>query len=159
MSHSFQPGDAVIWWKGAGGGYVWPIKVTVVAVTPRRITITADDPDERGEGIVTRHVSPDRLAPQEAPPARRSRARAPARTGRPQPHSSSPDSFEGRYPHIAAWVRHGWIEIGHDDCNRPFLRAMSIGGVVWEGDDRYASLDDALNALDAGIAAWERDNS
>jgi hypothetical protein len=31
---------------------------------------------------------------------------------------------------------------------------MDIGGVVWEGDERYASMDQALRALDEGIAEW-----
>jgi hypothetical protein len=30
--------------------------------------------------------------------------------------------------------------------------------MVWEGDRHYASLDEALAALDAGIAAWLEEN-
>lgn len=62
------------------------------------------------------------------------------------------DSFEGRYPNIAAWVQEGWIEIGRDDFSRSFVRALDIGGMVWEGAEEYDSLDDALRALDDGIA-------
>jgi hypothetical protein len=64
----------------------------------------------------------------------------------------APDSFEGRYPNIAAWVQEGWIEIGRDDFSRSFVRALDIGGMVWEGAEEYDSLDDALRALDNGIA-------
>jgi hypothetical protein len=90
--------------------------------------------------------------------ASRQPARGASRKGRPQGKSPAPDSFEARYPHIASWVQDGWIEIGHDDCNRSFLRALDIGGMVWEGDESYATLDDALRALDAGIAAWLEEN-
>jgi hypothetical protein len=55
-------------------------------------------------------------------------------------------SFEERYPHVASWVEDGWIEIGRDDCARPFVRALDIGGLVWEGDGPYASIDAALRA-------------
>ncbi len=68
--------------------------------------------------------------------------------------TAAADSFEARYPNIASWVQDGWIEIGHDDCGRPFLRAMDIGGQAWEGDGPYDSLDEALRALDTGIAEW-----
>jgi hypothetical protein len=65
-----------------------------------------------------------------------------------------PGSFTECYPNIAAWVQDGWIEIGRDDYSRSFVRALDIGGMVWEGADEYASLEEALRALDAGIAAW-----
>jgi hypothetical protein len=126
----------------------------VVAVRPKRVTITAEDPDDTGEGVVTRHVSPASL--QKAKGAAEGRPnRAVSREGsapkKPQP---STDSFETRYPHISSWVQDGWIEMGRDDCGRSFVRALDIGGLVWEGDGPYASVDDALRALDAGIAAW-----
>lgn len=153
--HSFQPGVEVIWLKNAGGNFVFPVVATVIAVTPKRITIQADDPDEKGEGIVTRHVRPASLQPKQSPASQR-QPRRDVRQGRTPPRKSlaPADSFEARYPHIASWVQDGWIEIGHDDCGRPFLRAMDIGGVAWEGDAQYASMDDALRALDEGIAVW-----
>ena len=149
MAHSFQPGDKVIWAKGVGGGFHLPVSATVVAVTPRRVTIQADDPDEKGEGLVTRHVKPESLLPQEtgSPKGRGKR-------GGPQKAAPPAGSFEALYPHIASWVQDGWIEVGHDDCGRPFLQAMDIGGQVWEGEGPYATLDEAFRALDAGIASW-----
>jgi len=149
--HSFQPGETVIWLKDAGGGVVSPVMATVVAVTPKRVTISAEDPDEKGEGIVTRHVSPSRLQRQMKPPARGRAKRGDRRTKGKTP---SADSFEARYPNIASWVQDGWIEMGHDDCGRPFVQAFDIGGLVWEGNGTYDSIDEALRALDAGIAAW-----
>jgi len=71
-----------------------------------------------------------------------------------KPSGPSPDSLETRYPNIAAWVQDGWIAIGRDDYRRSFVRALDIGGMVWEGEAEYPTLDAAFCALDAGIAAW-----
>ena len=68
-------------------------------------------------------------------------------------------SFEDTYPHIAEWVQvHGWIEIGQDEYSDSFVRALDIGGLVWEGESRYGTLDEALRALEAGLAAWMEQN-
>lgn len=66
--------------------------------------------------------------------------------------------FEQRYPHIAWWVKEqGWIEIGHDDWSRhSFVRALDPGGLVWEGRKSYPTLDEALQAMDAGLADYMR---
>ena len=62
-------------------------------------------------------------------------------------------------PHVADWVlRDGWIEMGQDDYSRSFVRALDIGGMIWEGENDYATVDEALQALDAGIAAWLEEN-
>lgn len=73
------------------------------------------------------------------------------------PHQIHPSFFEARYPNIAAWVQDGWVEIGRDDYSRSFVRALDIGGMVWEGAEAYASLEAALQDLDDGIAAWRRE--
>jgi len=158
MTHQFRPGDKVIWWKNTGGGFAFPFIAQVVAATPKRVTISADDPDEKGEGNVIRHVSPASLQPRLEQRAQQRSPRAIARGAKRKGKRLPPDSFEARYPHVACWVQDGWIEIGHDDCGRPFLRAMDIGGTVWEGDEPYSCLDDALLALDAGIATWLKEN-
>lgn len=67
-------------------------------------------------------------------------------------------SFEERYPNIAAWVRDGWIEIGRDGHSRSFVQVLDIGGMVWEGEVEYESVDEALAAAEAGIAAWLKEN-
>ena len=62
------------------------------------------------------------------------------------------------YPAITWWVSNsGRIEVGYDDYNRSFVRALDPGGTVWEGEYRYASLDDALAALETGLAAFIRE--
>ena len=70
--------------------------------------------------------------------------------------SSTPvdDPFLALYPNIAFWVKRGWIEIGQNDYCQSFVRALDEGGFVWEGEEEYPSFHEALEALDAGIAAW-----
>ena len=64
------------------------------------------------------------------------------------------ESFEERYPNIATWVQDGWIELGRDDYSRSFVRVLDIGGMVWEGEERYEALAEA----EAAIAAWLEEN-
>ena len=67
-------------------------------------------------------------------------------------------SFESTYPTIARWVQeYGWIEIGQDDMSQSFVRALDEGGMVWEGQEDYATLDAALQDLENGLAAWIRE--
>jgi hypothetical protein len=67
----------------------------------------------------------------------------------------SRSDFAERYPRIAAWVLgDGWIEIGRDDTSRSLVRALDLGGLVWEGATEYATVDEALAALEAGLAEW-----
>jgi hypothetical protein len=69
------------------------------------------------------------------------------------------DAFADKYPNIADWVLGGgWIEIGRTDYQRSFIRALDEGGMVYEGETEYQTLDEALQALDAGIAAWLKEN-
>lgn len=42
--------------------------------------------------------------------------------------------------------------MGQDDFSRSFVRALDIGGMVWEGESSYASVDEALRALETGLA-------
>jgi len=69
-----------------------------------------------------------------------------------------PDPFTALYPNIAAWVQDGWVEIGQTDWSRSFVRAMDIGGMVWEGEESYPNPHEAPRALDAGIAEWLAEN-
>ena len=64
------------------------------------------------------------------------------------------DPFAAEYPNTAFWVKCGWVEIGRNDCSQSFVRASDEGGLVWEGEADYSSFHEALQALDAGIAAW-----
>ncbi len=67
------------------------------------------------------------------------------------------EAAEQHYPHLARWVKdHGWVEIGRDDYSRSFVRALDIGGLIWEGATHYPTLDAALQALDQALAEWMR---
>ena len=70
--------------------------------------------------------------------------------------------FESTYPHITRFVQeHGWIEMGYD-ADSPltsFLRAVHMGGMVWEGKDDYDSVDDAFRELNAFLRLWLEDQT
>lgn len=68
------------------------------------------------------------------------------------------EPFDQRYPNIAAWVQDGWIELGHDDFSRSFIRVLDIGGLVWEGEEEYETVEAALLDAEAAVAAWFREN-
>ena len=65
-------------------------------------------------------------------------------------------SFEGSHPNIARWISQegGWIELGADHHSRSIARALYGGGMAWDGASDYGSLDEALRAMEEGIAAW-----
>ena len=74
------------------------------------------------------------------------------RSEKTQPMTSR---FQEIYPNIASWVKdNGWIEIGQNDYSQSFVRALDIGGMIREGKRRYATLDDAFQALESGLAEW-----
>ena len=65
-------------------------------------------------------------------------------------------SFDEMFPTIARWIsqEEGWVELGADHYSRSLARALYGGGMVWEGTDEYGSLDEALRAMEEGIASW-----
>jgi hypothetical protein len=61
-------------------------------------------------------------------------------------------NFSSIYPNIAAWTEsYGWIEIGQDDDSQSFVRALDMGGMVWEGKPKYKTMDAALDDLEAAL--------
>jgi hypothetical protein len=38
------------------------------------------------------------------------------------------------------------------------ITRLDEGGMVWEGDANYKTLDEALQALDTGLAEWIKQN-
>jgi len=69
------------------------------------------------------------------------------------------EHFDERYPNVAAWVRDGWIEIGRDEYSRSFIRVLDIGGLVWEGEEEYENVDEALSASEVEISARLEENT
>lgn len=68
------------------------------------------------------------------------------------------DSFEEKYPNIANWVADGSIEIGYESATKSFIRAYDEGGMIFSGKQSYKNLDEALDALEEGIAEWFDEN-
>ena len=67
----------------------------------------------------------------------------------------SPGLLQQVYPTIARWASgYGWVEFGIDGRDRPFVRALDEGGTVWEGEGGYGTLDEALGAMEAGLAEF-----
>ena len=60
-------------------------------------------------------------------------------------------TFDEQYPNIARWVQDGWIEIGQDDYSRSFIRVLDIGGLVWESEETYETVAEALAEADKAI--------
>jgi hypothetical protein len=68
-------------------------------------------------------------------------------------------SFEESYPNIARWVTsQGWIELGQDEYSSSLVRALDVGGMVWEGSTYYGTLDEAFDALETALAEWSEQN-
>ncbi len=62
------------------------------------------------------------------------------------------DKFFVNLPEHRAWTEsYGWIEIGQDDFSQSFVRALDMGGMVWEGKSKYKSVDAALDDLEAAL--------
>jgi hypothetical protein len=64
-------------------------------------------------------------------------------------------SFAKLYPNLTRWVKDfGWVEMGQDDYSRSLIRVLDTGGMIWESQERYDSLDDGLRDAEVAIAAW-----
>jgi hypothetical protein len=73
----------------------------------------------------------------------------------PSPRSTT---FEVTYPRIARWVMDdGWVEIGRTEGSRSLSRVLDEGGLVWEGKDQYATVDDLLRDLEDGLREWKEE--
>lgn len=68
-------------------------------------------------------------------------------------------SFETKYPMIAEWITtRGWIEIGQDEYSRSMIRALDEGGMVWEGNTAYTTMDDLFDDLEKHLSRWLQEN-
>lgn len=72
--------------------------------------------------------------------------------------NSNSCSFEKTYPNTTRWVKdYGCIEIGQDDYNSSLIRVLDEGGMVWESDENYETMDEAMQALETGLADWMKE--
>lgn len=61
------------------------------------------------------------------------------------------NSLEERFPAIAAWIQHGWIEIGDQEWTRSSAMAQDCGGMVYEEAGRNMTLTECLESLERGL--------
>ena len=68
-------------------------------------------------------------------------------------------TFESLYPAVADWMKGGgWVEVGYDDCNESFIRVLDIGGLIWEGQRKYRTVDEAFRAAEKALGEWLEEN-
>ena len=66
-------------------------------------------------------------------------------------------SIDEKYRNIRMWMADGGIEIGYcdDEYNSGVTaRVVDDGGVVWETEETFTSLEAVLDAIEAAIADW-----
>ena len=61
------------------------------------------------------------------------------------------ENLEERFPAIAAWIQHGWIEIGDQEWTRSSAMAHDCGGTVYEETGRNKTLTECLESLEKGL--------
>lgn len=61
--------------------------------------------------------------------------------------------FDQQYPHLTSWIPggDGWIEMGQDEFSRSLVRILDFGGMIWESDQRYATIDETLAAAEQAL--------
>ena len=64
-------------------------------------------------------------------------------------------SFDETYPALSQWVMsHGWVEVGQIDGFSAMIQVLDEGGLIWEGETSYPSLDAAFRAAEVAVARW-----
>lgn len=68
--------------------------------------------------------------------------------------------FDQQYPHLSTWILggDGWIELGQDEVSRSLVRILDIGGMIWESDQHYRTIAEALAAAELALGAWVGEN-
>jgi len=62
-----------------------------------------------------------------------------------------------KYSYLADWLDgRGYIELGSNEYSRSFIRILDEGGMIWEGEEEYESLEAALAEAEAEIVKWLR---
>jgi hypothetical protein len=72
---------------------------------------------------------------------------------------SKNQSFEEKYPNLTDFVySQGKIEIGYDYNTKSFVIAYDEGGTVYQGEDKYNTMDEAFADLENGITEYLEEN-
>ncbi|MEI2608275.1 MAG: hypothetical protein V9G20_06545 [Candidatus Promineifilaceae bacterium] len=69
-------------------------------------------------------------------------------------------TLEEKYPFIASWVVDGEIHIGRasqDYGHQPYAGVYDAGGIVWEMDRPFTSLDEVFEQMERAIGLWCRE--
>lgn len=67
--------------------------------------------------------------------------------------------FTESFPTITRWINEqGWIEMGTDEYSDSLLRALDLGGLIWESGSQADSIDKELIALEAVLKTWFAQN-
>lgn len=67
--------------------------------------------------------------------------------------------FDDLYPNITWWADgRGWIELGRDDFSRSMIRVLDIGGMLWEGMEKYETVAAAMDEAETFIGQWREEN-
>lgn len=71
---------------------------------------------------------------------------------KPKKQKPSDSVFETHYPTIVLWIeQYGWIEIGYADYRESLIRVLDDGGLIWESQKKYKTVDKALQALETEL--------
>ena len=68
-------------------------------------------------------------------------------------------NLEEKYPFIASWVADGQIQIGQAGSwysDEPQAAVIDAGGLVWETQEPFDSLDDLFDQMEKAICDWSR---
>ena len=70
-------------------------------------------------------------------------------------------TLEEKYPFIANWVVDGQIQIGQADSwhsYEPMAAIIDPGGVVWETQEMFESLDSLFDEMEKALGRWYKEN-
>ena len=66
--------------------------------------------------------------------------------------------FAEHYPALRRWVQgYGWIEVGQAPGSPALVRVLDEGGLIWESSPQDVNIDDALDAAEAAVRKWLRE--
>lgn len=64
--------------------------------------------------------------------------------------------LEEKYPFIASWIRDGQIQVGQFESWEPMAVVIDAGGIIWQVDEEFASLDELFDQMELVIGLWCR---
>lgn len=63
-------------------------------------------------------------------------------------------TFEENYPFIASWVMDGEVHIGQAESWLPTAAVIDAGGVIWQTNEPFDSIDAILERMEKEIAKF-----